>query len=74
MHTNEQLTLMDLIQKDIPTITPNENPEKAIQLVNDSPYGFVPVIDHNQKVKGIINRSSIVKFVTDRFDDSMGGI
>ncbi|KQL52251.1 glycine/betaine ABC transporter ATP-binding protein [Heyndrickxia shackletonii] len=71
---NEQLTLMDLIQKDIPTITPNENPEKAIQLVNDSPYGFVPVIDHNQKVKGIINRSSIVKFVTDRFDDSMGGI
>lgn len=71
---NEQLTLMDLIQKDIPTITPNENPEKAIQLVNDSPFGFVPVIDHNQKVKGIINRSSIVKFVTDRFDDSMGGI
>lgn len=71
---NEQLTLMDLIQKDIPTITPDENPEKAIQLVNDSPYGFVPVIDHNQKVKGIINRSSIVKFVTDRFDDSMGGI
>lgn len=71
---NEQLTLMDLIQKDIPFITPDENPEKAFQLVNDSPFGFVPVVDHSQKVKGIINRSSIVKFVTDHFDDSTGGI
>jgi osmoprotectant transport system ATP-binding protein len=71
---DEQLTLNDLIQKDIPTITPDENPEKALLLVNNSPYGFVPVLDHDNKVKGIINRSSIVKFVANHLNDSLGGI
>lgn len=66
---NEQLKLIDLIQKDVPTITPNENPETAFQLVNESPYGFVPVVDENDTVKGIINRSSIVKFIADHFEE-----
>ncbi|MBE3570701.1 MAG: betaine/proline/choline family ABC transporter ATP-binding protein [Bacillales bacterium] len=62
-YKDEQLHLIDIVQKDFPTLKTSDSPEKALQMVNESKTGFVPVIDEKNIVKGIINRSSIVSYV-----------
>ncbi|MEK4221207.1 betaine/proline/choline family ABC transporter ATP-binding protein [Bacillus sp. FSL W8-0116] len=62
-YKDEQLHLIDIVQKDFPTLKTSDSPEKALQMVNESKTGFVPVLDEKNKVKGIINRSSIVSYV-----------
>ncbi|WP_018662194.1 ABC transporter ATP-binding protein [Heyndrickxia acidiproducens] len=66
-YADENLTLKDIIQKDYPTISVDDTPEKALQMVNESRTGFIPVLDRDEVVRGIINRSSIVNYVASQF-------
>lgn len=63
----EELTLNDIKKTDVPVIHPNDSAEEAFQLVNESPYGFVPVIDDGRRLRGIVNRASLVEHVVDQF-------
>jgi len=62
-YRDEQLTLNDIKKNDVPPITADVTPEAAVQSVTQSPYGLVPVVDHDGKLLGIINRSGLVKHV-----------
>jgi osmoprotectant transport system ATP-binding protein len=66
---NEKLTLKDIMKKNIPTISPHETPENALQMINNSKIGFIPVIDQNQAVLGIITRSSLVNYIVNQFTE-----
>lgn len=48
-YKDEQLHLIDIVQKDFPTLKTSDSPEKALQMVNESKTGFVPVLD--EKIK-----------------------
>lgn len=71
-YKDEQLHLIDIVQKDFPTLKTSDSPEKALQMVNESKTGFVPVLDEKNKVKGIINRSSIVSYVVSQLAMNKG--
>lgn len=71
-YKDEQLHLIDIVQKDYPTLKISDSPEKALQLVNESKTGFVPVLDENNTVKGIINRSSVVNYIASQFSNEQG--
>ncbi|NEY19834.1 betaine/proline/choline family ABC transporter ATP-binding protein [Bacillus ginsengihumi] len=71
-YKDEQLHLIDIVHKDFPTLSINDSPEKALQMVNESRTGFVPVLDEHNAVKGMINRSSIVNYVASQFSDEQG--
>jgi osmoprotectant transport system ATP-binding protein len=71
-YKDEQLHLIDIVQKDFPTLKISDSPEKALQMVNESKTGFVPVLDEKNKVKGIINRSSIVSYVVSQLAMNKG--
>ncbi|MEJ9212553.1 betaine/proline/choline family ABC transporter ATP-binding protein [Bacillus smithii] len=71
-YKDEQLHLIDIVQKDFPTLKTSDSPEKALQMVNESKTGFVPVLDEKNIVKGIINRSSIVSYVVSQLAMNKG--
>lgn len=65
-YKEEELTLHDVIETGVVTLQMDDPTEKAFQLVNESRYGFVPVIDHQKKLLGIVNRASLVEYVADQ--------
>lgn len=65
-YREEQLTLGDIVKTELATIQPDASGEEAFQLVNDSRYGFVPVVDGNKKLLGIVNRASLVEHIVEQ--------
>lgn len=63
----EGLTLNDIAKTDVPTVFDNETAEEAMKHVNNSLYGFVPVIDEKRRLCGIVNRASLVEYIVDQF-------
>ncbi|GGE42517.1 glycine/betaine ABC transporter ATPase [Pullulanibacillus camelliae] len=65
-YREEGLTLDDIKQTDSDVLTPDIPAEEAFQLVNESVYGFVPVVDDQHKLLGIVNRASLVEHIVDQ--------
>lgn len=61
----EALTLNDIKETDVPTIQPDVPAEEAVQLVNASRFGFVPVVNEKKKLLGIVNRASLVEHIVE---------
>ncbi len=47
------------------TININEETENAIVLLNNAEMGFIPVIDDNNVVLGVINNATTVEVITE---------
>jgi osmoprotectant transport system ATP-binding protein len=62
-YKEEDLTLRDIMMSEVSKLQLNDSAEQAVQLVNDSKTGFVPVVDENNKLQGIVNRASLVEHV-----------
>lgn len=71
-YNEEELTLKDIMDTNVNTLKLDEPTEKAFQLVNESKYGFVPVIDKDSKIVGIVNRASLVEYIADQIGE--GGL
>lgn len=61
----EELTLKDVMDPNVVTLKLDDTAEKAFQLVNESSYGFIPVID-DKKILGIVTRASLVEHIVDQ--------
>ncbi|MBA4493827.1 ABC transporter ATP-binding protein [Paenactinomyces guangxiensis] len=65
-YKQEDLTLNDIMETDIATLQLDDPAEEAFQLVNDSRFGFVPVVDEQNRLHGIVNRASLVEHIVDQ--------
>ena len=65
-YNHESYTLNDITTTDVSVLSPDVPAEEAFKLLNDSPYGFIPVVDDNQKLLGIVNHSSLVEHIVDQ--------
>ncbi len=57
--------MLSEITSERPTVNENDNVKKAVKFLINNGFQFVPVIDDNGHLKGIVTRSSIVNFVLD---------
>lgn len=62
-YQNEFLKVKDIMKTEVPTIQTDSEVEEAFEIVNQSRNGFVPVIDESGKLRGIINRASLVEHI-----------
>ena len=53
-------TAAEIMNADVPTITPDDEARTAIDLLAKSDLGAVPVIDEDHKVVGIVSESDLI--------------
>ena len=68
-YREEELKLKDIMDTNIKTLHLEETTEKAFQLVSESQYGFIPVIDQHSKIIGIVNRAGLVEYIADQIGE-----
>ncbi|MFD2170007.1 betaine/proline/choline family ABC transporter ATP-binding protein [Tumebacillus lipolyticus] len=59
-YLEESLTLEDVMRSDAPTLRPEIALSEAIPLVQDAPFGHVPVVTDGGKLVGLVTRASLV--------------
>lgn len=53
-------TAADIMNRDVPTVSPEDDARKAIDLMAKTELGAVPVIDDERKVVGIVSESDLI--------------
>src|SRR5215207_8465148 len=53
-------TAADIMNRDVPTVSPEDDARKAIDLMAKTELGAVPVIDADRKVVGIVSESDLI--------------
>ncbi|OMP67147.1 ABC transporter ATP-binding protein [Domibacillus epiphyticus] len=66
-YMDEDLTLRDVEKVTVPVIDHLEDPETALEMMNQTPLSFIIVTDEENRVQGIINRASIVRHISNQF-------
>jgi osmoprotectant transport system ATP-binding protein len=69
-YKEEELTLKDILDSTVETLKLDDSSERAFQLVSESPYGFVPVVDEKRKIMGIVTRASLVEHIATQISDA----
>ncbi len=53
-------TAAEIMNRDVPTVTPDDEARTAIDLLAKSDMGAVPVLDEDRKVVGIVSESDLI--------------
>jgi CBS-domain-containing membrane protein len=53
-------TAAEIMNQDVPTVSPEDDARKAIDLLAKTELGAVPVIDTDRKVVGIVSESDLI--------------
>jgi CBS-domain-containing membrane protein len=53
-------TAADIMDADVPSVTPEDNARNAIDLLSKTELGAIPVVDEGRKVIGIVSESDLV--------------
>jgi len=53
-------TAAEIMNRDVPTVSPEDDARKAIDLLAKTELGAVPVIDPDRKVVGIVSESDLI--------------
>ncbi len=67
-YKEEELTLKDIMDSNVETLQVNDTSENAFQLVSESKYGYVPVIEHG-RIMGIVTRASLVEHIAEKISE-----
>lgn len=59
-YSEESLSIGDVMRKNAVTVLSGSALLEAIPLVQQAPFGFVPVIDAQERLKGLLTRGSLV--------------
>lgn len=68
-YKDENYTLGDIINKNIPLLSITDKFEKAVEMINEAEHGYLPVIDIDNKLKGVLTKGSIMEVLADEFLD-----
>jgi CBS domain-containing protein len=53
-------TAAEIMNRDVPTVTPDDDARTAIDLLAKTDFGAVPVVDPDRKVVGIVSESDLI--------------
>jgi CBS domain-containing protein len=53
-------TAAEIMQADVPTVTPDEDARAVIDLLAKAEMGAIPVVDEDRKVVGIVTESDLI--------------
>jgi CBS domain-containing protein len=53
-------TAAEIMNRDVPTVTPDDDARTAIDLLSKTDLGAVPVVDEEGKVVGIVSESDLI--------------
>ncbi len=60
---DESLTLADIMTLNVPTVNISESLADAIQLINQNKVAYLPVLNDQSELLGVITRASLVNFM-----------
>lgn len=59
------LTLKDVMKRDYPVAKIDQSVEDVVNIINTHEVSFVPIVDNENKVLGVVTRASLVKIMAD---------
>jgi len=71
---NEILTVGDVMNTDIPVILYNRPLSEAINLISKNNTAYLPVVDEEQHLLGVITRATLVDVMAKQFGRRTGGV
>jgi osmoprotectant transport system ATP-binding protein len=71
-YREEFLTIRDVMRTDAVTVRPDTPLGEAIPLVQNAPYGSVPVVDQEGKLAGLLTRASLVDVLASAYLEEEG--
>lgn len=68
------MKLKNIMEKDIFTVRENDSIVDVLQKISDNGIGYVPVVNENGELKGLITRSSLITVLSSQFLDEENDI
>lgn len=68
-HDNKSLKLESIMEKEIKAVNINESLVDILKKMNDYKIGYMPVIDDNSKLAGLITKSSLLSVLSNQYID-----
>lgn len=71
---NENMVLEDVMDKEVPTVNLSQQLADAVNLISEHHVASLPVIDDNNKLKGLITRASLVDVMANQLRSNNDGV
>lgn len=65
----KKLTLNDLMEKQVITVNKDDSIIDVLKVMNEKHVGYIPVVDNDEKLMGLITRSSLISVLSGQFLD-----
>ncbi|MCY6959232.1 betaine/proline/choline family ABC transporter ATP-binding protein [Clostridium brassicae] len=69
---DRKLTLYDVMEKNVVAVTKGDSIVDVLKVMNEKNVGYIPVVDDNNKLIGLITRSSLINVLSGQFLDEEG--
>lgn len=62
-------SLRDIIKKEVISVNKDDSIIDVLKIMNEKKIGYIPVVDENKKLNGLITRSSLISVLSGQFLD-----
>lgn len=69
-YREEELTLKDIMVKDVPTIQRDRSLSEAIDLISENKVAYLPVLNAGGELVGVITRASLVDVMANKYGNA----
>ncbi|MGG7178158.1 betaine/proline/choline family ABC transporter ATP-binding protein [Clostridium paraputrificum] len=59
--------LRDVMEEDIVSVNEEDNLVDILSLINEHSYGYLPVVNENKKLTGLVTRSSLISVLSEQY-------
>ena len=66
---NNNSTIEDIMEKDLITVDEDSSIVDILKTMNNNNIGYVPVVDSDKKLKGLVTRSSVISVMSEKYMD-----
>ncbi|WP_353894038.1 betaine/proline/choline family ABC transporter ATP-binding protein [Proteinivorax hydrogeniformans] len=67
--SDETKSLADVMDTEVPTVQMNQSLEDVVELINKYNISYVPVLNDEENVVGVVTRASLVEVMADKYLD-----
>lgn len=67
---DKETKLSEIMENKVLTVFEDDNIVKILELINEFSFGYVPVITKNNKLAGLVTRSSLISVLSEQFLDT----
>ncbi|WP_027633197.1 betaine/proline/choline family ABC transporter ATP-binding protein [Clostridium hydrogeniformans] len=66
---NNNSTIEEIMEKDLITVDEDSSIVDILKTMNNNNIGYVPVVDSDKKLKGLVTRSSVISVMSEKYID-----